>query len=77
MPGWAKHGMQLRQFKSGYAGEAVHTKRYCYTHRLVESPSALQTVRAVERGVHGVATPGPGPKRGPDTNCYKVLQDMK
>ena len=22
-------------------------------------------------GVPGVTTPGPGPKRGPDTNCYK------
>ena len=31
-----------------------------------------QLRRAVERGgVPGVTTPGPGPKRGPDTNCYK------
>ena len=30
-----------------------------------------------EGGVPGVTTPGPGPKRGPDTNCYKFTSTAR
>ena len=33
--------------------------------------------RAVERWVPGVTTPGPGPKRGLDTNCYKFTSTAR
>ena len=38
----------------------------------------LHILRAVKSGgVPGVTTPGPGPKRGPDTNCYKFTSTAR
>ena len=38
----------------------------------------VDQTRAVKRGgVPGVTTPGPGPKRGPDTNCYKFTSTAR
>ena len=46
--------------------------------RLRLKQGQVQELRAVERGgVPGVTTPGPGPKRGPDTNCYKFTSTAR
>ena len=47
---------------------------------IVNLGSHALTTRAVERGgVPGVTTPGPGPgpKRGPDTKCYKFTSTAR